>query len=333
MKNANKRICPCGSGKLFENCCMSKGLAMPAELHDAIQQTVSMNPNLSLDDLNVVLQKRVDEQNNKPQADFCGLSANQMTNWLYAPLSELKNVTIQTPSDLSASPVMRYLEVILDAIIEQGGALKATTKGNLPAALVKRASELLPEFALAEFNDTVSISDYAGSNEDKFNALHYTRVQAQLAGIIAIRKGKFQLTRWAQTQYPKLGINGFFPALLEAATKRYNWGYFDLWSEDIPLREFWLFMVWRIQKHGALEQLTEETAIAFPDVLDFFEDDKYQTPKEQLRSVIETRFLTRFLEFFGFVVVNPRIFNNGKRVPTDVRLLPMLAQTFQFSVS
>ncbi len=67
----------------------------------------------------------------------------QMQNWLYAPLHELIDVTINTPSDLSSSPVMRYLALILDEAMLQGGSFKATTKGNLPAKLVKQASAVV----------------------------------------------------------------------------------------------------------------------------------------------------------------------------------------------
>ncbi|MDT8406590.1 MAG: hypothetical protein RQ715_05010 [Methylococcales bacterium] len=50
--------------------------------------------------------------------------------------------------------------------------------------LVKQASELLPEFA--------------GSNEDKFNALHYTRVLADISGIIYRRSGRYHVKKLAQ---------------------------------------------------------------------------------------------------------------------------------------
>ncbi|MCK6263289.1 hypothetical protein KP803_08360 [Vibrio sp. ZSDE26] len=38
----------------------------------------------------------------------------------------------------------------------------------------------MPEFSVSEFERHINISEYAGSNEDKFNALHYSRVQAAI---------------------------------------------------------------------------------------------------------------------------------------------------------
>ncbi|MGB0732358.1 MAG: hypothetical protein ACPGPF_01285 [Pontibacterium sp.] len=142
-----------------------------------------MNPNLSLDEINAVLQHKMQDCNNQPHPDFCGVTPTQMANWLYALFDELQWVTISTPDCLSASPVMRYLALIIDEAMAQEGSFKATSKGNLPTKLVKQASELLPEFAVAQFERNISISEFAGSNEGKFNALHYTRVLAEISGI------------------------------------------------------------------------------------------------------------------------------------------------------
>ena len=170
---------------------------------------MAMNPNLSLDELNAALQHKVQDRNNQPHPDFCGVTPTQMANWLYAPFDQLQWVTISTPDSLSASPVMRYLALILDDAMAQEGSFKATTKGNLPTKLVKQASELLPEFAVAQFERNISISEFAGSNEDKFNALHYTRVLAEISGIIYRRSGRYHVKKSAQKQYQVLGIQAF----------------------------------------------------------------------------------------------------------------------------
>ncbi|SGZ05555.1 Putative uncharacterized protein [Moritella viscosa] len=97
-----------------------------------ISQAMAMNPSLSMDDLNLVIQRKKAECNNRPNADFCGLTPTQMTNWLYTPFSDLKDVNITTPDDLATSPVMRYLSLMLEDAMQQAGSIKATEKGNLP---------------------------------------------------------------------------------------------------------------------------------------------------------------------------------------------------------
>lgn len=138
MKIGRNDPCPCGSGKKYKHCCIDNVPKPHAQLVDSLEQALAMNPNLSLDELNALIQHKTMQQNNQPRAEFCGLSSNQLANWMNAPFNELELLTIRTPDDLSGSPVMRYLELILDEAMEQDGSFKATAKGNLPAKLVKK---------------------------------------------------------------------------------------------------------------------------------------------------------------------------------------------------
>ncbi|EDQ00575.1 hypothetical protein KT99_17950 [Shewanella benthica KT99] len=299
---------------------------------DDIEQVAAMNPNLSLDELNIVVEQKMKVANNLPAPDFCGLSPTQMASWLYSPFNELEWVTISTPEDLSTSPVMRYLELILDEAMQKDGSFKATTKGNLPTKLVRQASDELPKFAVSRHQMHISISEYCGSNEDKFNALHYSRVLAEIAGIIYRRSGRYHVKKTAQKQYQKKGINAFFIPMLEAATSQYNWGYLDGWDHDIDLRTFWLFMLWRLQSHGCVDQLIKEVATAFPDVLLDCSSEEYLSPSQLLGTLIESRFIDRFLEFWGFVTVERKRYFSEEHVPRKVEILPVLKQAFQFNI-
>jgi hypothetical protein len=333
MKLGRNDPCYCGSGKKFKRCCMSSVSKQHAQLFDDVEAMLAMNPNLSLDELNTALQHKVQDRNNQPHPDFCGVTPMQMANWLYAPFDEFKWVTISTPDSLSASPVMRYLALILDEAMAQEGAFKATSKGNLPTKLVKQASELLPEFAVAQFEREISISEFAGSNEDKFNALHYTRVLAEISGIIYRRSGRYHVKKSAQKQYQTQGVQAFFKPMLEAAVSQYNWGYLDGFEFDADLRTFWLFMLWRIQSHNNVEQLVEEVMTAFPDLLQGFPADDYFSPERNLSMLIELRFIERFLQFWGFVTIDPRRYINAEPIARVVQVQPLLKQIFQFTLN
>lgn len=272
-------------------------------------------------------------RNDQPHPDFCGVTPTQMANWLYAPFDELQWVTINTPNDLSASPVMRYLALILDEAMENDGSFKTTSKGNLPAKLIKQASELLPEFAVSQFPRNISISEFAGSNEDKFNALHYTRVLAEISGIIYRHSGRYHVKKSAQKQYQTQGIQAFFKPMLKTAINKYNWGYLDSFEQDVDLRTFWLFMLWRIQSHNSLEQLIKEVMTAFPDLLLACSQDDYFSPEKNLSALIESRFIERFLQFWGFLIIDPRRYLNGEPVARIVQIQPLLKQTFQFTIN
>ncbi|HEY7771923.1 MAG TPA: SEC-C metal-binding domain-containing protein [Marinagarivorans sp.] len=332
MKVGRNDPCPCGSGKKYKRCCIGVAAKHSADLADDIEQALAMTPNLSLDELNVMAQHKVAQRNNRAVDDFCGLSPDQMFNWMYSAFSELEGVTLTTPQDLSASPVMRYLTLIIDETIANGGSFKATARGNLPTKLVKQASQLLPEFDIARFETDPSISEFCGSNEDKFNALHYTRVLAEIAEIISFKNGRFFITGKVQQRCKEQGVSGFYLPLFETAAKHYNWGYFDGFSDDVSLAPFWLFMLWRIQKHGSLERLIDEVCIAFPDLLSQLPEDSYASPQEQLATLIESRFINRFLQFWGFISIDPKKYRDRVRIARDLTVLPLLKQSLTFSV-
>jgi len=332
MKLGRNDPCPCGSGLKYKRCCMSNGLKQHADVLDDFEQVIAMNPNLTLDELNAVAQHKMNERNNQPREEFCGLSSNQMYNWLYAPFNELAGVSISTPEDLSTSPVMRYLALILDEAMLGDGSFKATSKGNLPTKLVKQASDLFAEFAVAEYPIHISISEFAGSNEDKFNALHYTRILAEIAGIIYRRSGRYHVKKTAQKQYQQHGLKAFFLPMLEASLTQYNWGYFDRWEHDVDLRTFWLFMLWRLQHHGNVDQLVEEVATAFPDVLLELSPDEYFSPTKLFSILIESRFIERILQFWGFVTLDPKQKFSRELAPRKAKIQPLLKDTFQFNI-
>lgn len=333
MKLGRNDPCHCGSGKKFKHCCMDSVAKQHAQIFDDFEAMLAMNPNLSLDELNAALQHKVQDRNHEPLPDFCGMTPTQMANWLGEPLTKLQWVNINTPDDLSGSPVMRYLALILDEAMTHDGSFKATSTGNLPAQLVKQASALLPEFAVAQFERNISISEFAGSNENKFNALHYTKVLAEMSGIIDQRSGRYHVKKSAQEQYQTLGIQAFFKPMLEAATLKYNWGYMDSFEFGVDLSTFWLFMLWRLQSHKNVDQLVQEVITAFPDLLLACPEEDYTSPEGYLKTLIEIRFIVRFLQFWGFVIMDPRRYKNHKPVPRVVQIQPLLRDTFQFNIN
>lgn len=332
MKAGRNDPCPCGSAKKYKHCCIDKADKVSNQLHDELSHILVMNPDLSLDELNLIAQHKMGQLNNRPNPDFCGLTPTQMANWLYAPFNELDWVKITVPETLSASPVMRYLQLMLEQAMQQDGVIKLTPKGNLPTKLVKQACALLPEFAVAEYETVPSISEYQGSNEDKFNALHYVHILAELSGIFYVQSGHLHLKKAAQKEYQAQGLQAFFLPMLAAAVKEYNWAYMDLWTDEVDVGFFWLFMLWRVQTHGSVEQLIEEVKIAFPDLMMQIRDEDFMTSSQILAAILETRFIKRFLEFWGFVVTNRMHFENGQRVPTKLEILPLLQQSFAFQL-
>lgn len=334
MKIQRNQPCPCGSGKKYKHCCIHNKDKQQSDIHDEIAHILAMNPNLTIDELNLVLASKMEKINNQPNPDFCGLSPTQMQNWLNAPFTEKVSVQITAPDDLRSSPVMEYLRLIIEEAMQYEGKFKATSTGNLPTKIVKQASELLPNFAVSAHNTHPSICDYTGSNETKFNALHYTRLLAELAGIIYLRSGHYHVKKTAQKEYQKHGLQAFFKPMLEAATQQFNWHYFDAIEFGDNLQIFWLFMLWRLQAHSNIGQLTQEMAIAFPDLLNETAPRYLETPVAALNHVITLRFIERFLEYWGLVTLKPSSGSpmdaQGKARKVDIQ--PLLRESFKFFV-
>ncbi|NRB80379.1 MAG: SEC-C domain-containing protein [Saccharospirillaceae bacterium] len=332
MKIGRNDTCPCGSGKKYKRCCIKVAAKHQIELVDEITQIANFNPQLSNEDLDVVLQHKINDRNHSPIADFCGLSPEQLFNWLYEPINELTSLEIHTPNDYAASPVMRYLEIIFEEASQNNGEFKGTARGNLPAKLVKKAANLLPEFPVVKYERIISISEFAGNNEDKFNALHYTKIIAEITGLIQISNGKYRVKNEVLKRYQTDGVNAFFQPMLNSAIREFNWAYFDGFQQDLDIRPICIFMLWRIQVHKNLEKLTEEVIRAFPDLLDEIEEDVNITPEKTLGSIIETRFVKRFLQYWGFIILDPKLFKNGVAVSRVIEIQPLFEDTFVFGV-
>jgi len=59
-------------------------------------------------------------------------------------------------------------------------------------------------------------------------------------------------------------------------------------------------------------------------------EDGYASSQEQLATIIETRFVVRFLQFWGFVTLDPRMYVDGVKVTRELQIQPLLKQSFVF---
>lgn len=157
-----------------------------------------------------------------------------------------------------------------------------------------------------------------------------TSLVKMASGIIYRRAGHFHIKKDAQKLFQVQGLRAFYLPMLEAAVKRFNWAYFDGYNEQVDLRPFWLYMIWRITKHGQVDRLIQEVKTAFPDLLNQLSTDEYFSPSQQLEGMIECRFIQNFLQFWGFVVVDPRRYVDGKRLARKIQIQPLLQGTFEF---
>lgn len=78
--------CPCGSGKKFKHCCMGRAHNPARELGRELEDLAADREFDSLEDFQAFADRFMAQRNQAPVDDFCGLSPDQMSKLLYAPL-------------------------------------------------------------------------------------------------------------------------------------------------------------------------------------------------------------------------------------------------------
>lgn len=288
---------------------------------------------LSMKEMQNVLKSRQIKMNERPIEDFHGMSAGQMNNWLRSDFEKLEGITINTPQDLSQSPVMVYLDIMIKAAIENDGSLKLTDNGYLPTSIVKACDDAYESLDLKEKIFMDKYSDFKGKKEVDFIALIFTRILAEASGIFKKQKKTLSINKKNIALYQKNGIRAFFIPVWKAATYSFNWAYFDGFELKHDFRLMWVFLVWRLSKHGDHITLTQELIRAFPALLEGIEKQAETTQEQELRWVVNHRFIRNILLFFGFVK-NYNLFSiyelkgNGQEKPFEIT--SMFSDTFKF---
>lgn len=258
--------CPCGSGKKYKHCCLK---AQENAINQAKEEILNVLNNQAFDNLEELtsfLKTHTDNSNNRPKASMCGISPNQMHEWIYGDYDKVAKKYIRRPKNLSQCPVMTYLDVIFNAIANENGTLKATAQGNLPLTVVSAATATTK--AMTIMQDGTVPQEFKGRSEQKFLMLNYTRTLAQLAGLVSLQNNRFVMSDSVLSDYREHGVTVFFDAMMKAALSQYTWHANGAGrSDEDHLGLFWVFLLWRLFEHGKLYQLTQEFMTAFPDYL------------------------------------------------------------------
>ncbi|MCP4412946.1 MAG: hypothetical protein GY808_10340 [Gammaproteobacteria bacterium] len=272
MKVGRNDPCPCGSGKKYKHCCLS--------VTDAVGSLVT-------------------QQNQMPQDDFLGLSSDQVYRMLNFAFDSPE--FFQFPDQLTIkpdAPILILMEHIVAAIDDKG--LKATqAKGNLPQKLCREVwsnySKLYPDDIFSSFHKV--------NREDDFFELHVTRVVLELAGLLRKTKGRFYLTQKYKKVASKSGLKALYPIIFKTYCRKFNWGYWDHYSEAPFIQQSFLFTLYLLKQHGDKMEFTsvytDDFLRAFPMVIDQMDESSYSTPEEDLKRCYYYRVHQRFLVFLG----------------------------------
>lgn len=303
--------CLCGSGKKYKHCCGRPGTSRGTGTTDALKKALEEQNFATLEEAQSFTASYMERANTTGIDDFDGLSPEQMSALLYAPMDSPRTLSFaQSGVAATRAPIMIVFNAMADAMGEDG--LKATAKGNLPRALCQSAHSIYPGVVA----DDPTAGLISVNREDDFAALHIARIVGEMAGLIRKFKGRFRLTRKGERLRKQDGI---YPVLLATLAQKFNWPYSDGYPDLPLLQQAFAFTLYLIHRHGAKqhrEKFYEDAFIrAFPMVLDSVEPSPYQDSETIVRRCYTLRTLVRFAGFLGLVditqtkmdVLDPRL--------------------------
>lgn len=310
MKIGRNERCPCGSGKKYKHCCYLNAQATTSQMNNDFALELARNVSRAT----AMTSPSASEASTKPKAEAKATAPKQPAKKADAktdakkaakteakaspkpatkPKSTKKStatkattassaLTIAEPNDVSASPVMCYLGLMFDEMLEDKGTIKATAKGNLPAKIVRDASELLSDFAVAHYKIASKDNDFSGSNEANFGALSYTRELAEAAGLMHFERGRFHAAEGVVAQYQNSGLTSFFPQLLTQAITSQDWSALNTTDSASA----WNTVVDAVKATNTVSELSTTL----------------NTTAEPLKAEI----ILGFLQRWGFVAIDPK---------------------------
>lgn len=316
MKIGRNDPCPCGSGKKYKHCCLSVSHAAKDELTELLssQEFDSM----SIEAAQAAIDSLATKHNQKPQDDFFGLSSVQVYRMLNFPYDTPDLFQFSDPLPIEPdAPILMLMAGIISAIDEKG--LQATkARGSLPQKLCREVwsnyCKLYPDEIFSSFHKV--------NKEDDFFELHVTRLVLELAGFLRKTKGRFYLTKKYQKIASKTGLKGLYPIILKIYCCKFNWGYWDNYSEVPFIQQSFLFTLHLLKQHGEKMTFTsvyeDDFLRAFPMLIDEMDSSPYSTPEKDLRYCYYFRAYKRFLVFLGLaeleVIKNDKSFDHKYKI-------------------
>jgi hypothetical protein len=250
------------------------------------------------------LARHADNVNRTSVDDFDNLSPADMHNLLNGLLSD--NCAVQYQPAIKAEvlakvPFYSLFRAYLSRI-DAAKEMKLTAKGNLPRKL---CLELYGLGLVKEYY--IESGLYKLNKEEDSIALQNLKIIGELAGLTKKRNNKLSLTKKGKTSLEEGKAFNLFQAVFTTNFSKFNLGYHDLYESEgmQSLFGYTLYLLLRYGKEKRpLAFYVDKNLKAFPTILEEFSDEDYSTPDRQYGNCFHSRFIDRFLKFYGFVEVD-----------------------------
>lgn len=246
----------------------------------------------------------------------------------YSPISPLRLRTDLKDEHVAHVPFIPFCRAFLSEI-QKAQALKLTTKGNLPRALVHSMYNL--RLFPSQYIDDGTLNL---RGEDNFPELMIAHALCGIAKWIKKTNGKVSLTKKG-IQALQSADAQLYQELLKIYTQQYNWAYTEHWSFGAPHtgQTGWAMILYELLRQGDTRQPDRYYANLYfqllPQLLQQYRPSQYFSPLDKATSDLRNRFFDRFGRLFGLVETE-----KNTEQPTDftelvVRRTELAARVFE----
>jgi len=248
-------------------------------------------------------------QNQYFDVDFEGLSPYNMHGLLYSTFDEKKSpLILANEIDGKLISNVEFNNHIINYLLKlkEEEPLKLTQKGNLPRKFCR-------EFLKDNFTENSSkayIEKHPIMKEEDSFYIRLINILTNLAGFTKKVHGKKSLTKRCKKLLASESSYHIYRDVFLTYTRKFNWGYFDLYPEASIIQNGFGFSIFLVQKYGGkLKErkfYSNKFLRAFPTTIDEFPDNPYFTGKDRYEKCYYIRTFDRFLYRFGLIDIEKK---------------------------
>lgn len=189
---------------------------MDDNIYNFIKNVQNNNKDASIDELNVIFSKIMENYNNTGINDFEGLSPEQMYNLLHKKWGE--NIITINPLGLDGNdiPIIKQIKYFIN-LIEDNKEVKLTKNGYLPPSIVK---EIYNKKFIEDVYIDTGITKL--TKESDVENISIMKIICEMYGLIKNKNNKIIITNKTKE---KLESKIFFNKIFEIIYKKFNWDY------------------------------------------------------------------------------------------------------------
>ncbi len=247
-----------------------------------------------MDEIEKHIIKTIEKRNQEPIADFEGYSPSEMQVILYDTFNSKSPIQIlkAEENDYLKIPILNQVKFLLN-LIETQGELKLTNKGFLTTKVV---ADLYKKQYLKDYFIEKGISKLY--KESDVPTITLARILIELSILVKKRNNKLSLTK----KGAEIINNDYllFQNIFETFATKFNWGYFDNFSNQEIGQIGFGFSLILIEKYGVSFKQVDFYSKKYLKAFEFDTKSEFDFIDNPNRSY-PIRTFERFLEYFGLI--------------------------------